>query len=729
MSWSEKYKKSINCDNPKGFSQRAHCQGRKKKMKEAKDHEVSMAQSQLKNIEDNVRKLKKKLGTKEKDIPAWMQDKISKTHHNMSAVGEYHTEEGLRDWFGKSKSKDGKKGWVNVVTGDSCASDKPGEGIPKCVSSAKRARMSKKERLAAQRAKRRQDPGQQEKSGAAAPTMVKTDRKTKKEEVELLDAYGNTFATIQDIIKPEPMQATNCPRCGQNPCVCSPEYDIEAMTEAKDKKGKGSGSKDACYHKVKSRYSVWPSAYASGALVKCRKVGAANWGNKKEGYEFEFNQDYHKSLVEKCWVGYTQKGMKKKGDKMVPNCVKEQKMPEYSTQRYAAELLRQEKEKERKREEATRPVKPVKEQIDASKYGKTPDQLLQDIVDRKKLGGKVVKYGMKKANEEVEIQEKVQRYNELGQTVAVTLRFRGKIFYLQLFFPTVKFPNRKEVEAQVQKIYPDAVVMMAVPATVDPTKPTIRVAEGAQYKVGDTIPASATKPKPKPTGAAKYKFGVDKTGLKGPEKPFAEETYDGVKVTPLKLKKKVSLKPEFGVDKTGLKGPEKPFVEEVLPDGPAADKRNPQKPKRKTQGGDVRPGIKEQSVPVTAYNKGDKFTGRAGAMTPKEIERANEGSAERIRKTIKLANSHEPEGEMVEGAAWTKKSGKNPKGGLNEKGRKSYERENPGSDLKAPSKKVGNKRRASFCARMKGMKKKLTSAKTANDPDSRINKSLRAWNC
>ena len=652
MSWSAEYKKSINCDNPKGFSQRAHCQGRKKKMKEAKDHEVAMAQSQLKNIEDNVRKLKKKLGSKEKDIPAWMQDKISKTHHNMSAVGEYHAEEGLRDWFGKSKSKDGKKGWVNVVTGDSCASDKPGEGIPKCVSSAKRASMSKKERLAAQRAKRRQDPGQQEKSGASAPTMVKTDRKTKKEEIELLDAYGNTFATIQDIIKPEPMQATNCPRCGQNPCVCSPEYDIEAMTEAKDKKGKGSGEKDACYHKVKSRYSVWPSAYASGALVKCRKKGAANWGNKKEGYEFEFNQDYHKSLVEKCWVGYTQKGMKKKGDKMVPNCV------------------------------------PVKEQVDASKYGQTPEQLLQGIVDRKKLGGQVVKSGLKNAKEEVEIQEKVQRYNELGQTVAVTLRFRGKIFYLQLFFPTVKFPNRKEVEAQVQKIYPDAVVMMAVPATVDPTKPTIRVAEGTQYKVGDAIPDSATKPK-KPS--------------------------------------------KFGVDKTGLKGPEKPFVEEVLPDGPAADKRNPQKPKRKTQGGDVRPGIaqriKEQSVPVTAYNKGDKFTGRAGAMTPKEIERANEGSANRIRKTIKLANSHEPEGEMVEGAAWTKKSGKNPSGGLNEKGRKSYERENPGSDLKAPSKKVGNKRRASFCARMKGMKKKLTSAKTANDPDSRINKSLRAWNC
>ena len=84
---------------------------------------------------------------------------------------------------------------------------------------------------------------------------------------------------------------------------------------------------------------------------------------------------------------------------------------------------------------------------------------------------------------------------------------------------------------------------------------------------------------------------------------------------------------------------------------------------------------------------------------------------------------------------WQKKSGKNQSGGLNEKGRKSYERQNPGSDLKAPVtgkvKKGGKaaKRRKSFCSRMRGMKKKLTSAKTARDPDSRINKSLRKWNC
>jgi len=56
----------------------------------------------------------------------------------------------------------------------------------------------------------------------------------------------------------------------------------EKKRKRKKKKKKSSGKKDACYHKVKSRYSVWPSAYASGALVKCRKVGAKNWGNKSK---------------------------------------------------------------------------------------------------------------------------------------------------------------------------------------------------------------------------------------------------------------------------------------------------------------------------------------------------------------------------------------------------------------------------------------------------------------
>ena len=150
----------------------------------------------------------------------------------------------------------------------------------------------------------------------------------------------------------------------------------EDLTEGKDKKGKGSGTKDACYHKVKSRYSVWPSAYASGALVKCRKVGAANWGNKSEEVEVSGENliergishsmgrqpggmekfmadrdkrkeaakeimknrkqpaqpapmadhyDWRSTLDEKCWAGYEKKGMKTMFGKRYPNCVKKSK--------------------------------------------------------------------------------------------------------------------------------------------------------------------------------------------------------------------------------------------------------------------------------------------------------------------------------------------------------------------------------------------------------------------
>ena len=149
----------------------------------------------------------------------------SKTHAKQADDLEKAMNEGsLHKWFKGSKSKDGKGGWVNVVTGGTCASDEPGEGTPKCVSSSKRASMSKAERLSAARRKKKADPGQQSQSGAAKPTYVSTDSPRKKKMKEEIN-----------------------------------------LTEVKDKKGKGSGSKDACYHKVKSRYSVWPSAYASGA--------------------------------------------------------------------------------------------------------------------------------------------------------------------------------------------------------------------------------------------------------------------------------------------------------------------------------------------------------------------------------------------------------------------------------------------------------------------------------
>lgn len=82
---------------------------------------------------------------------------------------------------------------------------------------------------------------------------------------------------------------------------------------------------------------------------------------------------------------------------------------------------------------------------------------------------------------------------------------------------------------------------------------------------------------------------------------------------------------------------------------------------------------------------------------------------------------------MAKSPAWQRKEGKSPSGGLNAKGRASYNKAT-GGNLKPPQPEGGS-RKKSFCARMEGMKKKLTSSKTANDPDSRINKSLRKWKC
>ena len=472
-AWSAKYKKSIDCDNPKGFSQKAHCGGREK-VSEGKngDHEVAMAQSQLKKSAANIAKLRKALGKKEKDIPAWMQAKITDTAHDTDAAAGYAdkmdeqtvSEEGLRDWFGKSKSKDGKPGWVQS-DGSPCANE-PGETkTPKCYSSAKRASMSKKELRSADARKSRKDPGQQQKSNAAKPTYVSTNKPKKK----MKESYSNWKIELDEGIlgglgiaagayglykagkylkrkgdealdnarqnatfKGNPFGAGARQRAiekaaGAEPGTLDPKmqrlrnsYEPEGeMTEGlldrvrstvvntgkavgqtvgtnkagpiggmigRNRGGKvagkafdqttsgnvggaintvkdalknsyepesemvDEGKKDACYHKVKSRYSVWPSAYASGALVKCRKKGAANWGNKtkKESYEFSnWRDNFHATEVEsidlisnkplqqsqglgsdmldeakKCWKGYKKAGTQKLFGKTYNRCVK-----------------------------------------------------------------------------------------------------------------------------------------------------------------------------------------------------------------------------------------------------------------------------------------------------------------------------------------------------------------------------------------------------------------------
>lgn len=147
-------------------------------------------------------------------------------------VDETELDENLHKWF--------KEKWVRFgpdgkIRGD-CARGDDSEGKPKCLPQKKAQNLGKKGRKYAASKKRREDPNP-ERTGKAK--NVATKKKTNEEK---------------------------CPECGG---AMYPESMINEK-------------QDACYRKVKSRYKVWPSAYASGALVQCRKKGASNWGNSKK---------------------------------------------------------------------------------------------------------------------------------------------------------------------------------------------------------------------------------------------------------------------------------------------------------------------------------------------------------------------------------------------------------------------------------------------------------------
>ena len=434
----------------------------------------------------------------------------------------------LRDWFGKSRSSDGKPGWVQLggkYAGKPCAKQ-PGQTTkPKCGSSKMKRNLDKDEEQAAFRRKQKEDPNPNRKGKAinvktesndmknapsikdakpAKKTKVKYDPHMKVMAPQIKENHKNPESVkgiAKELDKAVEMHKSQAKRLRKS--GVSEDYVDEACWKGYEKKGMKTmfgkrypncvkktakkeevelivvdeGKKDACYHKVKSRYSVWPSAYASGALVKCRKKGAANWGNKTKKEEIELTDAYGETFA------------------VVHDLIK----PE--------------------------PIQVVTSAVDYDTY---------------------------------ELEEATRVNAETGNLIHVMLTWKGRTYGMKMFFPQVRMPKRSEVQAELEKVYP------------------------------------------------------------------------GCRVTYFRI-------------------------------------------------------VEREPGETFLY--------------------------------------------VSEGAAWTKKSGKNSKGGLNEKGRKSYERENPGSNLKAPSKKVGNPRRKSFCARMKGMKSKLTSAKTARDPDSRINKSLRAWNC
>jgi hypothetical protein len=181
-------------------------------------------------------------------------------------------EENLNKWFKEKWVRFGPDGKIRGA----CARGSDSEGKPKCLPQSKAHSLGKKGRKYAASKKRREDPNP-ERTGKAK--NVATKKKTNEEQLDELKCWSG-YTRVQGVPAGAPgscKKKTNeeasekCPHCGG-------ELVSEEMMNEKQ---------DACYRKVKSRYKVWPSAYASGALVQCRKKGASNWGTggkKTESY-------------------------------------------------------------------------------------------------------------------------------------------------------------------------------------------------------------------------------------------------------------------------------------------------------------------------------------------------------------------------------------------------------------------------------------------------------------
>ena len=436
--------------------------------------------------------------------------------YELSSDDKYNvSEEGLRDWFGKSSgtTKSGRKvrGWVQVggkYDGKPCARQPGQKSTPKCVSSAKRRSMSDKERDSAARRKRAADPNQPQKSGAAKPTNVSTDPKKK-----MSENYFN---------------------------------------EAKDKKGKGSGTKDACYHKVKSRYSVWPSAYASGALVKCRKVGAANWGNKSKNEGFSPMQVAAleaAGMIEikegkKCWKGYKKAGTQKLFGKTYNRCVKAG-----DELNHDGEQL-QEMNPPKTQKKVKEPKLPLNKQMfdqQAESYAKVTEGVafLKREKEKKKSkseyltqrdAGKLAKRKMAKKDQEKvnflepeETNESKTRLVKNGHTYKVVLTWRGKTYMVQMFVPSVSRPTRQQIEKEVQKLYPDAKVLSFLPKDLEPGEPTVMMGEEKRDEYGDIVGGPKISEKEKKKNLAKNEKDEDHTTTTS-EEYVAEDDMKGMSV-------------------------------------------------------------------------------------------------------------------------------------------------------------------------------------------------------
>ena len=467
----------------------------------------------------------------------------------------------LRDWFSKSKSSDGKPGWVQLggkYAGKPCAKQ-PGQTTkPKCGSSKMKRNLSKDEEERAFRRKNRKDPNPDRKGKAinvaTEETILEKEMRDKKGN-DKFDRYKRMVRHKQDKYGVSTLK--------QRLTHGGVDHNIDNEKKAKMSEGK----KDACYHKVKSRYKVWPSAYASGALVKCRKKGAANWGNSTKKEEFELSNwrddfvptDYEtidlikpeplqatdgigsRMLDEKCWKGYEKKGMKTMFGKRYPNCVKKEETEvtqeqatmspqEVQLQRKKAiidKMIAQKRQQQlaKSKKETETPAKALGEEMKCSRTPKDIDCPVHGKTacdaPRGGNGGKLGpnKNYVKPMGESIE--EAVRLPSKTGNIIMVHLSWRGKYYGIKMFFPSVKTPSRKEVQEQIDKVYPGAKIHTYKVSDYNPGEPLLQTEDWQKVNKSDKtdgMSAAAVKAYRRENPGSKLK-----TAVTGDPKPGSKD--------------------------------------------------------------------------------------------------------------------------------------------------------------------------------------------------------------
>ena len=626
---------------------------------------------------------------------------------------------------------------------------------------------------------------------------------------DLPSSYAPTNSPLLKVQKEE-AECAGTPKgedCAVHGQKCCPNLSEEEVDEA-------AGEKDACYHKVKARYSVWPSAYASGALVKCRKKGAKNWGNKTKkeevladiAAEYLFNEGINEDgvdifieelgldqfvsfveglsadtyLTEARAAKKARKGAKSYDQVKAEIDAKEaaKKKPSAEKTKAAAETAKKQQPKKKSALDGVaravlkgmdrhkKAMARAKSDIEttkkiASKVGKGAREFGKGFSSGVKTAGKAAKAGYKMATEE---EDRLGKSDLDEATPRPKATQRGKISKAE----AQKRQARADRRAAAQERRDD------------------RAKAGIDALIGsdeDRKAAAAARANPQGQRQKALKRTIADRMAKG-----AKDNKLGEKLNLKKADMGEVIDDFYDSDAPQFKGKSKEkrrqmaIAAKLQADEERACWKTHKKVGMKMKGGklvnDCRPKNEEVEVDEnrfashggkdsdagSAYAKPSKGGNKKGVYTlkgkdgkplfdkneaidlkKKSSERklnTNPGekpeSAKEYRKNSEPLRKHREKFGDLAKEDWQSVNRKDKTDGLSQKAVNAYRRENPGSKLKTavtkkPSElKKGSKdakRRSSFCSRMKGMKKRLTSAKTARDPDSRINKALRRWNC